>query len=86
MYQQFEEIEVRLNTRYDSIDEIISQIDYIQDLVKDSTIVHDLADKFTEIMSNKNFLDSLNIKLQPNDFEKYLRIFIFPSDILDLIL
>lgn len=85
MYQQFEEIEVRLNTRYDSIDEIISQIDYIQDLVKDSTIVHDLADKFTEIRSNKNFLDSLNIKLQPNDFEKYLRIFIFPSDILDLI-
>lgn len=74
-------MEQKVNAFHDTIDEIIAQIDYVSALHKDTSVIDGLADQVEGLTSEKDFLDSLRLHLQPDEFMRYLRMHTYPTDL-----
>ena len=81
LHQQFQGMEHKVNAFHDTIDEIIAQIDYVSALYKDGSVIDGLAEDVEAISSEKDFLDSLRLRLQPDAFMRYLRMHTYPTDL-----
>lgn len=81
IYQQFWQMEDRVNAFHETIDEIIAQIDYVGALFQDGGVIDDLALQVESLTAEKDFLDSLRLRLQPDEFLRYLRMHTYPVDL-----
>ena len=70
-----------MNAYHETIDEIIAQIDYVSALFKDTSVIDNLAEEVKLLTSEKNFLDSLHLRLLDEEFVKYLRMHTYPTDL-----
>ena len=72
---KFEDIENKISTVHNQIDEVIKQIEYIKMLAKNEHIIDDLELEFVDLKDEKDFIDGLSLKLPSDDFMKYLSLY-----------
>ena len=69
----------KVTQRFDDVDEIIEQIDYISS-VKNDEIFEEISDKVLQLSKRFNFLSILQISLPEQEFDDYIGLFLFPHN------
>jgi hypothetical protein len=83
--EALEEIEYKLSAKYETIDEIISQIEYIETMATHGHVLEEMRDKIFLLVEQKRFLDGVAVKLPEEPFGKYLKLHKYPADLEALI-
>jgi|LauGreDrversion4_2_1035121.scaffolds.fasta_scaffold18480_2 hypothetical protein len=79
LYNQYDMVEKRATDRAATIDDVILLIEFIENIQKPDELLDDLEHQMEELKTRKNFIDDLYLRLIDSDYEKYLKLFSFPS-------
>lgn len=81
LFKRFKDTEEKITVVFNTIDEIIEQIDYVTRIFKNDVFIDEMATQMELLCADKEFLDNLNLKLDQPDFDKYLRMHVYPNDL-----
>lgn len=84
-YGRFKEVEDKITVTYHEVDDIVDQIEFVKVLKQDEGVIERMAARIGEIREKKQFIDSLEIQLESDDFMKYLALYTYANDLRELI-
>lgn len=79
---QYQNIEDKVSGDVNSIDEVIYLIEFIDNIKKPEQKLEELTNKLELAKQRKEFIDSLYITLNNEDFLKYLNLLTYPRNLL----
>ena len=72
-------VERKATDKATTIDDVILLIEFIENIQKPDELLDELETMMEDVKMRKSFIDDLSLKLESQDFEKYLHLFSFPS-------
>jgi hypothetical protein len=69
-----------------TIDDVIHLIDYIDKIQKSDDLLDELENYLEVVKNRKEFIDTLQLRLTDDDFNKYLKLFSYPSRLKNMLL
>lgn len=79
---QYQNIQEKVSGEVNSIDEVIYLIEFIDNIKKPEQKLEELNSKLETAKQRKEFIDELYIKLNEEDFLKYLNLLTYPKNLL----
>jgi hypothetical protein len=78
---EFETLDTKINCEHDNVGDIIEQMEFIKHLAASEEIFDNLDRQFLELISQKDFLDELMIKVPSDHFMTFLGMYPYSTKI-----